>query len=60
MGRFTGTDPGDHAEYDEPGIQVTTAPGTGTAASVRGTAAGGQSALAFGGGGFWDTPLPRW
>ena len=39
LGRFTGTDPSDQARYDEPSIQVTSAPGTGTAASVRGNAA---------------------
>jgi uncharacterized protein (TIGR03083 family) len=39
LGRFTGTDPNDQARYDQPGIQVTSAPDTGTAASVRGNAA---------------------
>ena len=39
MGQFTGTDPGDQASYDQPGILVTSAPGTGAAASVRGNAA---------------------
>ncbi len=39
VARFTGTDPDDQARYDEPGIQVTSAPGTGTAASICGTAA---------------------
>lgn len=38
LGRFTGTDPSDHDRYDQPCIQVTSAPGTGTAASVRGSA----------------------
>jgi hypothetical protein len=39
LGQFTGTDPSDQARYDQPGIQVTSAPGTGTAASVCGNAA---------------------
>jgi uncharacterized protein (TIGR03083 family) len=39
VGRFTGTDPDDQTRYDEPGIQVTSGRGTGTAASICGTAA---------------------
>ena len=39
LGRFTGTDPSDQARCDEPRIQGTSAPGAGTAASVRGNAA---------------------
>jgi hypothetical protein len=39
VGQFTGTDPDDQARYDQPSIQVTSAAGTGTAASVCGTAA---------------------
>jgi hypothetical protein len=39
LGRFTGTDPGDQARYDQPSIQVASGPGTRTAASVRGNAA---------------------
>jgi hypothetical protein len=39
LGQFTGTDPGDQARYDQPGIQVTSAPGAGTAASICGSAA---------------------
>jgi uncharacterized protein (TIGR03083 family) len=39
LGQFTGTDPGDRARYDQPGIQVTSAPGAETAASICGSAA---------------------
>ena len=39
LGRFTGTDPGDQARYDQPAIQVTSALGAETAASICGSAA---------------------
>jgi uncharacterized protein (TIGR03083 family) len=39
LGRFTGTDPGDQARYDQPAIQVTSALGAETAATICGSAA---------------------
>lgn len=39
LGHFTGTDPSDQGRYDQPAIQVTSAPGAETAASICGSAA---------------------